>query len=383
MALFSRKPKPAAPAPAAATTPTTPATSNDAREARIFEIGSDFLARARGHKTSLLSAKFYSDWLMEWSMKDPNFKVQMFRFTDAFPDAQETPRRDLRPPARLPQPTRRDAAARLQPGHEPRRTRQGTHGQDDLRADHRHGREVHRRHRRGQRRPRPSLKGSGTTASPSASTCLARRASATPRPTAYAPSTSTSSTTCRRRPSPREWPGPTRASRRDHLGAIPRTNVSIKISSLSSRVDPIDTEGSIRDLMERPRPDPRGRPKAKGVFVNFDMEHHELKDFTLELFMRCVETAWTSRPASRCRPTCSAAEQDARRIMRLGRPHRSRSRTVRLVKGAYWDSETINAEQQGWPCPVWSRKKSQTDACFEHMAEIFLDRCHAPRPRAA
>ncbi|MBY0307865.1 MAG: proline dehydrogenase family protein, partial [Phycisphaerales bacterium] len=44
----------------------------------------------------------------------------------------------------------------------------------------------------------------------------------------------------------------------------------------------------------------------------------------------------------------------------------------RLVKGAYWDYETINAEQRGWPCPVWPTKR-ETDACFERMAGIFLD----------
>ncbi|MFN9975820.1 MAG: hypothetical protein ACK58T_38605, partial [Phycisphaerae bacterium] len=51
--------------------------ADSAREARIFEFGADFLRRARGHKTGVLSAKFYSDALMEWSMKDPEFKVQM------------------------------------------------------------------------------------------------------------------------------------------------------------------------------------------------------------------------------------------------------------------------------------------------------------------
>jgi len=41
------------------------------------------------------------------------------------------------------------------------------------------------------------------------------------------------------------------------------------------------------------------------------------------------------------------------------------------VKGAYWDYETINAEQQGWPVPVWSRKVD-TDASFERMAAAFV-----------
>ena len=40
----------------------------------------------------------------------------------------------------------------------------------------------------------------------------------------------------------------------DHLGPVARTNVSIKISSLSARVDPIDTDGSVRALMAEIRP---------------------------------------------------------------------------------------------------------------------------------
>src|SRR5690606_12605690 len=74
----------------------------------------------------------------------------------------------------------------------------------------------------------------------------------------------------------------------DHLGPIPRTNVSVKISSLSARCDPIDTEGSINELMKRLGPILETAGKA-GVFVNFDMEQFSLKDLTLELFMRCVE----------------------------------------------------------------------------------------------
>jgi RHH-type proline utilization regulon transcriptional repressor/proline dehydrogenase/delta 1-pyrroline-5-carboxylate dehydrogenase len=44
---------------------------------------------------------------------------------------------------------------------------------------------------------------------------------------------------------------------------------------------------------------------------------------------------------------------------------------VRLVKGAYWDYETIHAEQQGWASPVWDAKRD-TDAGFERMAAQFI-----------
>jgi RHH-type transcriptional regulator, proline utilization regulon repressor / proline dehydrogenase / delta 1-pyrroline-5-carboxylate dehydrogenase len=45
---------------------------------------------------------------------------------------------------------------------------------------------------------------------------------------------------------------------------------------------------------------------------------------------------------------------------------------VRLVKGAYWDYETVKARQNGWPSPVWS-VKAESDACFERVAALLLE----------
>ena len=52
--------------------------------------------------------------------------------------------------------------------------------------------------------------------------------------------------------------------------------------------------------------------------------------------------------------------------------------SVRLVKGAYWDYETVLAQQAGWPVPVYT-DKAETDAGFERMAEKILRQsrlCH-------
>ena len=66
-----------------------------------------------------------------------------------------------------------------------------------------------------------------------------------------------------------------------------------------------------------------------------------------------------------------SAEADVGRVIRWSR-QTGRQVTVRLVKGAYWDYETIHAEQVGWPVPVWSRK-TDTDACFERVAAQLID----------
>ena len=83
------------------------------------------------------------------------------------------------------------------------------------------------------------------------------------------------------------WPANQRLET-DHIGAVPRVNVSIKISSLSARTDPIDTEGAMRDLMGRLIPILE-TARDRGVLVNFDMEQFALKDFVLEVFQRCCE----------------------------------------------------------------------------------------------
>ena len=154
----------------------------------------------------------------------------------------------------------------------------------------------------------------------------------------------------------------------DHLGPVPRTNVSIKVSSLSARTDPIAFERCIAASMERIVPILKSAA-AKGVFINFDMEAYATKDLTLELFKRCCETV-DFQAGIAMQAYLRSGDEDAANIIEWAR-RTGRQVTVRLVKGAYWDYETIFSEQQGWPVPVWSRK-ADTDACFERMASAFI-----------
>ncbi len=90
------------------------------------------------------------------------------------------------------------------------------------------------------------------------------------------------------------------------------------------------------------------------MLINFDMEQFALKDLTLELFMRCCEAI--DFPAGLAMQAyLRSGDDDARRLIEWAK-RTGRQVTVRLVKGAYWDYETIHAEQMGWPVPVWSRK---------------------------
>ncbi len=83
MALFGRKSKSSSAkvaasssvaAAAPATRPPVATISSPEREEHITQIGVTMLDIAKEHKAGLLSAKFYQDKLMDWSMKDHNFR---------------------------------------------------------------------------------------------------------------------------------------------------------------------------------------------------------------------------------------------------------------------------------------------------------------------
>lgn len=52
---------------------------------------------------------------------------------------------------------------------------------------------------------------------------------------------------------------------------------------------------------------------------------------------------------------------------------------VRLVKGAYWDSETVSCSQKNWENPLFTRK-ADSDANFERIAELLLDNTNVCLP---
>ena len=56
----------------------------------------------------------------------------------------------------------------------------------------------------------------------------------------------------------------------------------------------------------------------------------------------------------------------------LGGVDRAQPLTIRLVKGAYWDHELVQAAQHGWTAPVFERK-ADTDANFEVLTRRLLD----------
>ena len=159
---------------------------------------------------------------------------------------------------------------------------------------------------------------------------------------------------------------------RDDLGPIARVNVSVKPTALAAHYEPLTREQGIASAKARLRPLLR-LARDGGGFIHFDMEHYEVKDLTLTLFRELLsEDEFTSCEAG---IVIQAYLRDSHRDLAdlvawsVTRPVPI---TVRLVKGAYWDTETVLAQQAGWPVPVYEHK-GHTDANFDRCARLLHD----------
>ncbi len=169
----------------------------------------------------------------------------------------------------------------------------------------------------------------------------------------------------------------------DPAAPLPRVNLSLKLSALDSQFDSIDPEGTAARVLGRLRPLWR-LARANGVQFHVDMESHATKDLSLEIFRRiAIEEEFRDWPWCGIVVQCYLRESN-RDLAALGEWARRRGTPVwvRLVKGAYWDQETIQARSAGWPVPVWERKW-QTDACFEAATAWLLEQSPWLRPAIA
>jgi RHH-type proline utilization regulon transcriptional repressor/proline dehydrogenase/delta 1-pyrroline-5-carboxylate dehydrogenase len=164
---------------------------------------------------------------------------------------------------------------------------------------------------------------------------------------------------------------------------LPRLNLSVKISALTPEVHPADPENSIVALKRRLRPILR-RAAQVGALINFDMESYKLKNLTLALFRSILEEEeFRQKPAVgiAVQAYLRDCEADLRELIAWARQHQ-RPLDIRLVKGAYWDYETIIAQQREWPAPVWQRKP-ESDANFEKLTVLLFGNIDVITPNFA
>ncbi len=154
---------------------------------------------------------------------------------------------------------------------------------------------------------------------------------------------------------------------------LPKVQVSVKLTAFYSQFDPMDVQGSQDRVSDRIRLLLR-HAKTAGAAVHFDMEQYEYKDLTLAILQQILmEEEFRDRTdiGVTLQAYLRDAESDLQGLVAWAK-QRSCPITVRLVKGAYWDQETIKAAQKDWQQPVFSQKAS-TDANFERLTQILLE----------
>ena len=169
----------------------------------------------------------------------------------------------------------------------------------------------------------------------------------------------------------------------DHRGPIPRVNVSIKLSALCSTFDPIDPGGTTAAVQSRLRPLLRVA-REQGAYVHVDMENYALKDLTLHIFRETLlekEFRDFADVGIVIQAYLPEAEEDLRKL-RAWVHERGTPIWVRLVKGAYWDFETVAAKARGWPIPVYQRKW-QSDDNYERQTRFLMENYEWLRPALA
>lgn len=162
-------------------------------------------------------------------------------------------------------------------------------------------------------------------------------------------------------------------------GHSPRVNISVKPTALFSQASPKDFEGSVRGIQNRLETILR-KVKEMNGFMRIDMEQYKFKEITLEVFRRLRESdEFRDYPhlGIVLQAYLKDTDQDLADLLAWSRA-KGLPVSIRLVKGAYWDYETVIAKQNGWDIPVWTIK-AETDAAYERQARLILenhDICH-------
>ena len=155
--------------------------------------------------------------------------------------------------------------------------------------------------------------------------------------------------------------------------SLDKVQVSVKLTAFYSQFDPLDAAGSEAKVSDRIRTLLR-RAQELGAAVHFDMEQYAYKDITIAILQKILlEDEFRTRTdiGVTLQAYLRDTEADLKGWVEWAK-QRGNPITIRLVKGAYWDQETIKAIQKDWELPVFSQKSS-TDANFERLTEILLE----------
>ncbi len=160
-------------------------------------------------------------------------------------------------------------------------------------------------------------------------------------------------------------------------GHAPPINIAVKPTAMYCLANPQDFEGSVAAILDRMRRIFNKVMEVKG-FMCIDMESYLHKEITLEVFRRLkLENPSYPYLGIVLQAYLKDTAKDLDDLLAWARRHEVQI-SIRLVKGAYWDYETVRAAQNNLEIPVWTIK-AESDAAHERLSRVILqnhDICH-------
>jgi proline dehydrogenase len=161
----------------------------------------------------------------------------------------------------------------------------------------------------------------------------------------------------------------------DSLGPLPRANLSVKVSALTPHLRPDAPHLGRDDAARRMRPLLQ-RARDLGAHLHIDMESLDSLETTMDLIFELLdEDEFREGPSAGLVLQAylrESPDQLDRILAWAAASARRPPLVVRLVKGAYWDHEIVEARQHGWQAPVFE-VKADCDRNFEELTRRLLD----------
>ena len=154
---------------------------------------------------------------------------------------------------------------------------------------------------------------------------------------------------------------------------ILQAHVSIKVTALTNDFKPQDIQYCYESIAPRLK-EILLAAKKECVFINIDAEHYHYRDAVFEIYKRVLLETEELQTFEHTGIVVQAYLRDAlahlRQVQALAK-QRGLIMPIRLVKGAYWDAETIEATAHNFESPQFINKE-ETDLHFRQLVYVIL-----------
>lgn len=159
-----------------------------------------------------------------------------------------------------------------------------------------------------------------------------------------------------------------------NASGIYRAHVSIKVSALSNDFNPEAFNHTYKSVYPRLK-EILVTAKINKVYINIDAEHYHYRDMVLEIYKKTLLETDELKDYAQTGIVLQGYLRDAyphlEEIIKLAK-QRNICMPIRLVKGAYWDAETVEAQAHSFDAPEFLNKE-ETDIHYRQLIIEILE----------